>query len=258
MQLFYREMGEGHPFVVLHGLFGMSDNWLTIGRRLAEHFHVYLLDLRNHGNSPHAEAFNYDVMCADLEEFVESHDLKEAVILGHSMGGKVAMNFALNKPQHVGRLIVVDIAPRAYQHQYFKMFLRLLMDLDLSQLKTRAEADRFLSTKIPQAAIRQFLLKNLKRNQNNQFEWKINLPALYANVDQILAGIQSQKTFNGPTLFLRGEFSDYIQDSDLPQIKALFPKAQIKTIKNATHWVHADAPEQMLKEILSFVQIRSE
>ncbi len=254
MKLFYREFGQGRPFLILHGLFGMSDNWLSIGRRLAQYFHVFLLDLRNHGQSPHCEEMNYSAMAEDMVDFINDHHLPQAIILGHSMGGKVAMQFALSFQEMISHLIVVDIAPRAYFHSHFKEFLEILLALDLKQFKTRMEIDRFLSNKIPQAAIRQFLLKNLKRNENHQFEWKLNLPAIYHNLDQILAGVSAERSFNGPALFLKGERSDYINQKDHDQIKKLFPKAQIRTIQGATHWVHADAPDQLLNEVLNFIQ----
>lgn len=254
MQLFYREFGQGKPFLILHGLFGMSDNWLTIGRRLAESYHVFLLDLRNHGQSPHSDEMSYPAMAEDLLEFIDEHHLEKPIVLGHSMGGKVAMQFALTFPDKISHLIVVDIAPRAYFHSHFKYFLENLMVLNLEQFKTRTEIDRFLAEKIPQVAIRQFLLKNLKRNENQSFEWKINLPAIYHNLDQILGGISAQTTFAGPTLFIKGEKSDYISERDETEIKKLFPGAQIKIIKGATHWVHADAPDRLLQEVLKFTQ----
>lgn len=254
MKLFYREFGQGEPFLILHGLFGMSDNWLSIGRRLAQYFHVFLLDLRNHGQSPHCDEMNYSNMAEDLFEFITDHKLTKPVVLGHSMGGKVAMQFALSFTEMVSRLIVVDIAPRAYFHSHFKNFLEILLALDLKHFKTRMEIDRFLSKKIPQAAIRQFLLKNLKRNENHQFEWKLNLPAIYRNLDQILAGVSAEKSFSGAALFLKGERSDYIKQKDHAQIKKLFPGAQVRIIQGATHWVHADAPDQLLNKVLNFIQ----
>ncbi len=257
MKLFYREFGQGEPFFILHGLFGMSDNWVTLGRHFARYFHVYLLDLRNHGRSPHADAFNYEVMVDDIMEFVRDHQLERVHLLGHSMGGKVGMLFALEYAQYVKDLIVVDIAPRAYRHSHFRQFLKLLLNMDLSKLRSRIESDRYLAAKIPQTPIRQFLLKNLRRNEQNGFEWKINLPALYQNVDRILAGIHSEKTFPGPVLFLKGEKSDYIGQNDILQIKKLFPKARIVTVPSASHWVHAEAPDFLLNSVLEFASKKS-
>ncbi len=255
MKLFYREFGHGEPLVILHGLFGMSDNWVTLGRKWAEHFHVYLLDLRNHGQSPHAAEFNYEVLSHDLLEFLQDRNLPQANILGHSLGGKTAMLFALRFPEFVRRLMVVDIAPRAYTHTRFRQFLKLLLNMDLQKIHSRIESDRMLAAKIPQTAIRQFLLKNLRRTDDGRFEWKLNLPALYENVDRVLEGIEVDAgTFNGPTLFLRGEKSDYIQDADIPQIKRLFPQARLVTVPNATHWLHADNPQFLFSEIIRFLK----
>ncbi len=252
MKLFYREMGRGDPLIILHGLFGMSDNWMTLGRRFSREFRVFLLDLRNHGRSPHDAQFDYDSMVQDLLEFVDDHHLGQVHLLGHSMGGKTAMLFSLNYPGRVKSLIVVDIAPRAYHHSRFKQFLKLLLLMDLSKLHTRIESDRYLAAKIPQTPIRQFLLKNLRRNEQNRFEWKINLPALYQNVDRILAAIDSDETYQGPTLFLKGEQSEYIRPGDAQTINALFPQAKIVTVPGATHWVHADAPEFLYRMVVKF------
>ncbi|MHB2149185.1 alpha/beta fold hydrolase [Calditrichota bacterium LG25] len=255
MQLFFREFGRGRPLIVLHGLFGMSDNWLTVGKKLGEHYHVFLLDLRNHGQSPHSDEFNYTVMAEDVEEFIQTHRLERPVVLGHSLGGKVGMELALNFETPVERLIVVDIAPRAYHHSHFKYFLETLLSLNLSEMKTRSEIDKRLSKKIPQPAIRQFLLKNLKRNEQNRFEWKINLKAVYQNLEYILGPVTSNNSFDEPVLFLRGEKSDYITEEDVSTIKRLFPLARIHTIKGATHWVHADAPQELIKEVCEFLSV---
>ncbi|NOX88865.1 MAG: alpha/beta fold hydrolase [Calditrichaeota bacterium] len=254
MRLFFRTVGKGQPLIILHGLFGMSDNWMSVGKQLSRYFRVFLLDLRNHGKSPHHPEFDYPVMVRDLVEFIREQNLKNVNLLGHSMGGKVSMLFALNHPESVNNLIVADIAPRAYNHPYFKQFLELLLKLDVSNLKTRAEADRFLSRQIPQTAIRQFLLKNLQRDRQNRFYWKINLQAVYRNLDRILEAVRSERPFTGRALFLRGEFSDYISNDDFEEIYRLFPKAQIKTVPKATHWVHADAPKLLIENILEFIK----
>ena len=254
MDLFFRKLGQGDPLIILHGLFGMSDNWLTIGKKLSNYFEVYLLDLRNHGNSPHSNEFNYQVMSQDVVNFIENLSLEKPLLLGHSMGGKVGMTLALEFPQLIHGLIVVDIAPRVYFNTRFKAFLEILLRLDLTQFKTRSEIDRHIAQKIPQIAIRQFLLKNLKRTSDNHFSWKLNLKAIYENLEHILSAVKSTHHFDGPVLFLRGEKSDYIQQSDIPEIKKLFPEAQIKTIAGASHWVHADAPDLLIAEIVNFWQ----
>ncbi len=253
MKLFFRELGQGRPLIVLHGLFGMSDNWLSIGRQLANFCRVFLLDLRNHGQSPHSTQMNYSLMAEDVVEFLTDHQVEQPVILGHSMGGKVAMTLALNYQALISELIVVDIAPRAYTHSHFKRFLQSLLKLDLSRFKTRAEIDQALAQTIPQLAIRQFLLKNLKRTPQG-FAWKLNLTAIYHNLENILSAVQSSHPFSKPTLFVRGEKSDYITTADHATILQLFPKAKIKTIAGATHWVHADAPQQLLNEVKDFLE----
>ncbi len=255
MKLFYREYGQGEPLIILHGLFGMSDNWVSLGRRWAQNFRVFLLDLRNHGRSPHAPEFNYSVLADDLLEFMQDHRLTEATILGHSLGGKTAMLFALSYPRLVRRLIVVDIAPRAYRHTRFRQFLKLLLNMNLNKIQSRIEGDRLLAAKIPQTAIRQFLLKNLRRTEENTFVWKLNIPALYENVDRVLEAIEAPgEPFTGPALFLRGEQSDYIREADMAQIRQLFPKAQVVTVPKATHWLHADNPQFLFQEVNRFMK----
>ena len=255
MKLFYREYGRGEPLIILHGLFGMSDNWVSLARRWAEHFHVFVLDFRNHGQSPHSPEFNYSVLADDLYEFMLDRALPSACILGHSLGGKTAMLFALNHPEMTEKMVVVDIAPRAYVHTRFKQFLKLLLNMNLQKVHSRIESDRYLAAKIPQTAIRHFLLKNLRRSTHNSFEWKLNLPALYENVERVLEAIEPDgQTFEGPALFLRGENSDYIGEKDVPRIKALFPQARVVTVPGATHWVHADNPDFLFNQVLWFLE----
>ncbi len=255
MELFYREWGQGEPLIILHGLFGMSDNWVTLARKWAEHFHVFVPDLRNHGQSPHDQAFNYSVLVQDLLEFVRDRLLTQTSLLGHSLGGKTAMLFALTYPKLVKRLIVVDIAPRKYEHTRFRQFLKLLINMNLAKIHSRLEGDRSLAAKIPQTAIRRFLLKNLRRTEQNGFEWKLNLKALYENVDRVLEAIEApDEPFSGPALFLRGELSDYIRETDIAHIKQLFPKARVVTVPQATHWVHADNPQFLFQEVNRFMK----
>lgn len=253
MELYYRKMGSGSPLIILHGLFGMSDNWMTIARRIAEKHTVYIPDQRNHGRSPHHPDFNYSVLTADLKEFIESRVTAPAHIIGHSMGGKTAMLLALTQPELLDKLVVVDIAPKSYDRPQFKSFLKQLLSVDLEGLHSRAEADERLSEKIKAPAIRQFLLKNLYRDEALRFRWRINLNSLYRNIDAILSGNDFKGHYEREVLFVRGGRSDYITDADSAVIKQFFPMARIHTIAQATHWVHADAPDALCDALRSFL-----
>ncbi|GAB4333129.1 MAG: alpha/beta fold hydrolase [Flammeovirgaceae bacterium] len=252
MKLFFRRLGAGKPLIILHGVFGNSDNWLTISKKIAERYEVFLLDQRNHGQSPHSEVFDYQAMTDDLLEFVEEHQLIEPIIVGHSMGGKVAMSFALQYPEKTGKLVVVDIAPRAYPPHH-EAILKGLKNMPLAKLTTRQEADDFLSEYVPELSTRQFLLKNLYRDESGKFAWRINLPVIDRQMPVILGNISSKNTFDKPTLFMGGELSKYIQPPDYEQIRALFPKASIRYVKGAGHWVQAEKPKEFLEELFLFL-----
>ncbi|MGD9898616.1 MAG: alpha/beta fold hydrolase [Calditrichaceae bacterium] len=252
MKLFYRKFGKGKPLIILHGLFGMSDNWMTIGKKIAKRHTVYIPDQRNHGRSGHSDEFDYDILVNDLAEFAAEQDLKEMRLIGHSMGGKVAMQYALMFPQKVEKLVVVDIAPKNYYNTYFKMFLETLSAINLDSLKSRDEADMQLSNKIKQKPIRQFLLKNLRRNRDGTFSWKANLQSIYRNIDKILQGSNETFTFENPTLFIKGGRSEYIVPADYSLIKRIFPNSEIVTIENATHWVHSDEPDEFCDHLRTF------
>ena len=253
MELFYREFGQGSPVIILHGLFGFSDNWQTIAKGLADTHLVVTPDLRNHGRSPHVPTISYPEMAEDLKTFMESHWMFKAAVVGHSMGGKVAMQLALSHPDMVERLVVVDIAPDRAEDNHSYIFDALL-GMDLSKMKTRQEAEAYLSERISEVGTRQFLLKNITREDDGTFTWKMNLPVLWAHFDDILAPVQGDRPFDKPVLFIRGNRSDYIKDDDLPLIKSLFPQAKLITVEGAGHWVHADKPGDLLailKEFLS-------
>ena len=252
MDLNYKTFGQGEPLLILHGLFGTLDNWQTLGKQLADHYTVYLIDQRNHGRSPHVEDMNYPAMASDLKEFMEANWIYGAHILGHSMGGKTAMQFAGQYPDMVEKLIVVDIAPRAYPGGHEEI-MEALRSVDLQAVDQRSEADEQLKSSIKNKSIRQFLLKNLSRTKQGDYAWKMNLDAIYEHYEEILAAISGTTPFEGPALFIRGENSDYIQEEDREQIKALFPKAEIKTVENAGHWVHAEQPERMLELVREFL-----
>lgn len=251
MELNYKSFGEGYPIIILHGLFGTLDNWQTIAKKLAANYSVYIIDQRNHGRSPHDNVFNYAVMADDLQAFMESQWIYEAHIIGHSMGGKTAMQFALTYPDLVNQLVVVDIAPKAYEGGHQAIF-DALFSLDLSVIRNRKQADAALLEQVPDFGVRQFLLKNLTNDKKGGYKWKMNLPVIYQNYKQILAAITSEETFDQPTLFIRGGNSDYIDDKDISQIKSFFPIAELATVKEAGHWVHAVAPTALLTLVNDF------
>ncbi len=254
LELNYKSFGQGDPIVILHGLFGALDNWQTLGKKLAENFTVYLVDQRNHGRSPHDKAHTYAAMAEDLHHFMESHWMFKAHIIGHSMGGKTAMAFARAHPDMVEKLVVVDIAPKAYQGGHESIF-EALQGLDLSQIESRGDAEQALKGQIESLGIRQFLLKNLSRNKDGSYRWKMNLDALWAHYADILAGPpEGAAPYLGDTLFVRGGRSDYITDDDLGLLKQHFPNHRLETVAEAGHWVHAVAPEQLLKHLKRFLE----
>lgn len=252
MKLHYRDLGQGTPFVILHGLFGLLDNWQTLAKYWSQKYHVYLVDLRNHGRSPHSEEFNYDLMVEDLAEFLTEHQLENPVIMGHSMGGKVAMNFALSHPEKLSKLIVVDIAPRPYPVHH-QDIIDGLNAIDIATMTSRTEAEAALAPYIPEAETRLFLLKNLYRREDNSFGWRMNLATIEQNIEEVGRETTSNTPFNKPTLFIKGEKSRYIQDKDIPSIQNLFPQAKIETVANAGHWVHAEAPEKFYQLVVDFI-----
>lgn len=252
MKLHYRSYGSGEPLIILHGLFGSLNNWHTLAGRLGEHFHVLPVDLRNHGQSPHSEATSYALMADDLLEFMHVHGVTAAHLLGHSMGGKTAMEFALRHPGMVDRLVVVDIAPRAYKSAQEEI-MTAMESVDLSRYRTRGEIERALEENIPDIRVRQFILTNLKRRVGGLYEWKINLAALRASSSEIGKPQESENPFHRPTLFLAGGNSMYIRPGDHSSILRLFPNASFRTIQGAGHWVHAEAPEEFLRIVLDFL-----
>ena len=252
MQLYYKKFGEGKPLIILHGLFGMSDNWMTISKRISQRHTVYLLDLRNHGRSPHADEFNYGVLSDDLEEFMRHQNLDRVRLIGHSMGGKVAMCFSLKYPIRVEKMVLVDIAPKKYNHPFFRKLLDFMMQYNVNSSVSRAEIDQAFSQVIKESAVRQFILKNLSRNQNHMFEWKINVASLSLNLNNIFKEIESDKVYNGPVLVVRGATSDYVLDEDMPIIKKLFPAAKLVTINGAGHWLHVEAENAFCDQLKLF------
>lgn len=251
MELYFREFGAGDPVIILHGLFGFSDNWQTIAKSLASQYLVITPDLRNHGRSPHLPSHTYEEMAEDLRLFMENHWMHSAVLIGHSMGGKVAMQMALNHPDMVEKLVVVDIAPGKAADNHSGIF-EALLGMDLSVMQARADIESYLVSRIPDMGIRQFLLKNITRNDDGKFAWKMNLPVLWRHFPDILDAVTGEP-FDKPALFVRGDRSDYIKDADTALIMTLFPQAEITTIPNAGHWVHADKPNELITVISEFL-----
>ncbi len=238
---------------MLHGLFGMSDNWLTIAHRIARKYTVYLLDQRNHGQSPHSPEFNYRVLAEDLEDFIREHDLGVVRLIGHSMGGKAAMYHALHYPERVDKLVIVDIAPKAYYHPFFERVLDLMLTLDLSRFTTRTAIEEVFVEKIPNPAVRLFILKNLQRTEEG-FRWRVNVQSLRDHLGEIFAAIESERRFVKPALFVRGGRSDYILDEDEAAIRSLFPAAELVTIPEGSHSLHADAEEALCRHLREYLQ----
>jgi len=253
MQLNFQCHGDGFPLIILHGLFGSLDNWQTIARNLGQSYQVFTLDLRNHGRSPHSDIFNYAVMAEDLREFMAAQNLPRAYIMGHSLGGKTAMHFALRHPELVEKLIVVDMAPKAYPPVFAPIF-KALLALDLASFRERSEIADALTPAIPEMALRQFLVKNVTRDDTGAFRWKMNLPVIHRNYGVLTAAIETDRTFSGPALFIKGELSNYLLEGDAALIHKLFSRATMKTIAHAGHWVHADAPEQLMKVVCNFLR----
>jgi esterase len=252
MKLHSQVIGSGVDLIVLHGLFGSHQNWQPVARRLSGRFRVHTVDLRNHGASPHHDEVNYPLMAEDLHGFMDQAGIASAHVLGHSLGGKVAMQFALLWPQRVGKLVVVDIAPRAYESVHDEVFAAL-RGLHLSRIRTRTEADAALAGSIPHHATRRFLLTNLVPLPEGGFRWRVNLEALSAQREQLTAAVTGMVPFEGPMLFVRGGCSDYVCDTDRVPIERLFPQARLETIEGAGHWVHVDALEAFLDQITSFL-----
>ncbi len=252
MQLNFQSFGQGAPLIILHGLLGSLENWHSISQKLGAQFQVFAIDQRNHGRSPHAAEMNYHLMAQDLTEFVTGHRLGKVSLLGHSMGGKTVMTFALNFPDLVEKVIIADIAPRAYPPHH-REIMEALMSLDLISCTNRGEIDSRLVDSIPDLTVRQFLLKNVKRDSNGAFFWQMNLSGINANYDWLNEAISSQQSCDKPTLFVRGERSDYIREEDLPLIRKLFPRVEFCEIPAAGHWVHVDAPEAFLRKVREFL-----
>lgn len=250
MELYYREMGEGKPLVILHGLFGFSDNWQTQAKKFSEYYRVILVDLRNHGHSPWTPDFSYSLMAEDLARLFQKLDLQQVILLGHSMGGKVAMHFAQKHPNYLAKLIVVDIGIKSYpmHHQHI---LEAFNRIDLTKMSARSEAEQILRQFIESEGVRQFLLKNLYWKEKGKLSWRVNFPVLEEAMPEILSALPEKEVLI-TTLFIRGSLSNYILDEDISEIESYFPDSSLVSIENAGHWVHAEAPDEFVDCILGF------
>ena len=256
MKLYSRIYGDkGQDLIVIHGLFGMSDNWNTLGKKFSKYCKVHLIDLRNHGRSPHSTDFDYDVMCDDVFEYMEDNAIVSPIILGHSLGGKVAMKFAFTFPDKIEKLIVVDIAPREYNTDFHKNLLATLYKLPLVDFDKREEIDKLLSDTFEDKGIRLFLLKNLYRNDKKEFAWRFNIESLLDTIENIQEADFITGNCAIPTHFLRGGNSDYINGTDKLIISKYFSDFSIATIDGAGHWLHAEKPERFYDEVMGFCLI---
>ena len=255
MKLSFREFGSGQPLIILHGLFGQSDNWNTLAKRFGENgFRVFTIDQRNHGLSPHSDEWTYEVMAEDLQEFITEHQLKDPILLGHSMGGKTVMFFELKYPGVAKKIIVADIAPRAYGAHHDSV-LKALNAVDFNSIKTRKEAEAVMNEYIPDFGTKQFLLKNIywKDNANNIMDWRFNLKVIDKNYPNV--GIEVPNgTSPTETLFIRGEKSNYIEEKDLTDIEKRFPNYKLITIPDSGHWIHAEKPNEFFESVMEFIK----
>jgi esterase len=251
MKLFFRKSGQGLPLIILHGLFGSSDNWYSLARVFSEKFTVFVVDQRNHGLSPHSDDFDYRFLTEDLKDFIMEHNIPQPIILGHSMGGKTAMNLAVKYPDMLRNLIVVDIVPKAYPVHH-DAILDGLKAIPIASISSRKEADSILSAYVPEPGVRQFLLKSLTRKEEGGFEWRINLNAIERNIEALGEGQVYPGTYNGPALFIKGSKSDYYQKGDEDLILSLFPKAKFLVMETG-HWVQAENPEEFSKLVLGYL-----
>jgi pimeloyl-ACP methyl ester carboxylesterase len=254
MKLALRKIGNGKPLFILHGLFGSSDNWQTLAKKFAENFTVYLVDLRNHGRSPHSVEFNYEVMSEDIKELVRDEGLNKIMILGHSLGGKVAMQFAVTYPDKVEKMIVVDIGPKKYP--VTNQFVVDALDrFDPGTLPSRKEAEALLSLYIKEEGTKQFLLKNLYWDDNQRLQWRFYFDSIKQNIKGVSEATPvPAQPLNTPVLFLKGEHSDYIFNADTKLMKEIFPNSRLEIIPNTGHWVHADNPEAFFNAVDKFLK----
>ncbi len=247
-------LGNGESLIILHGFLGMSDNWKTLGSKYAEEgYEVHLVDQRNHGKSFHSEDFNYDFLSSDLYTYIKHHNITKTNIIGHSMGGKTAMQFACDHPGVTKSLLVADIAPKYYPPHHNEI-INGLNALNFDEITSRSEADVALAKHITNYGTRQFLLKNLFWVEKGRLDFRFNLNVLSTKMEEIGENISAIAKYEGPSLFLKGDKSEYVVEADLPEIKRHFPAAELDTIQNAGHWLHAENPKQFLEKSMRFIQ----
>ncbi len=267
MKLFFREMGQGDTnLIIIHGLYGSSDNWLSVARQLEDKFRIFLVDQRNHGQSPHCDEMDYTLMADDIKEFMQQQKLSKAIIMGHSMGGKTAMLFALKYPLLVDKLVVLDIAPKHYsKHTNFakitgdhRTIVDALLAINPAEHNSRSSISKELQHSVPNNMVRSFLLKNIGRDNDKKLRWELNIQAISDNLDKIMDGVSEfdaadEFPEHGTVVVIRGAKSPYVQDADIQQIRKYFPSAQLADIPDAGHWLHAEQPELFLKTLTYFL-----
>ena len=252
MKLHFNKYGEGKPMLIFHGLFGTGDNWTTHAKKWAEHgFSVYTIDQRNHGRSFHSDAMNYKLMCEDAIDFIASENLRDVILLGHSMGGKTVMHAAQEIEFLIDKLIVVDMGVKRYPRHHDAVF-HALRSVPLNQIQSRAEAEEIFSKTTVDKATQLFLLKNLYWKEPGKLDWRFNLDALETHIDEILTEVPAGNPVQVPTLFIKGELSNYILNEDLTQLESYFPKVKLTEVKNSGHWPHAESPDFFFQEVLNF------
>jgi len=253
IKLFHRKYGQGQPLIILHGLFGSSDNWHSLAKRWGERFTVYTLDLRNHGSSPHESEMNYSIMASDLNQFLMDQRIEGAALLGHSMGGKVAMQFASEHPDKVAALAVLDIGISKTEGKHDQI-LKALQHIHPEDFSSREEIQIELESFIKEAPVRQFLMKNILRKVDGSFSWKFNRDVLSETYPLLTSPLELTESYMGPTLFLRGQNSGYLEKELDPEILQYFPLAMLQSIENAGHWLHAEQPDQIFERIRDFFE----
>ncbi len=245
-------LGKGFPLLILHGFLGLGDNWISLGRKFSANFEVHNIDLRNHGRSFHDDEMDLEIMCRDILNYCEFHGLESINIIGHSMGGKIAMHLAVHHPKLISKLVVVDIAPKEYTRKH-DFLLEALQAVDFSKHKTRNEVERVLSQFIDNESYRRFLLKNVYWKTPYKLAFRFNLPVFVENYGNIIETLPPYSQFYGATLFLKGALSDYILETDFPLIEAHFPNMQIEVIPMTSHWLHAEKPAIFYRIVIEFL-----
>jgi esterase len=256
MKLFFRTFGDGRPLIILHGLLGMSDNWIIPAKELSKTYKVILPDLRNHGNSPHSNDFNLQLMANDIIELIQTLGFEKVLLMGHSLGGRIAISIALQHPQLVEKLVVVDIAPRRYAgNKNISNLLEVMNHVDFNTLKTLADIEAFLVRFLPDPRVKNQAMKNLKKREDHGFEWKANLPVILNDIESLMSPVFENEVFTKSVLFIKGGRSEFITDEDFKYIFMYFPNAKVHIIATADHWVHVEEPELFLEEVNTFFNI---